>query len=558
MIKKIYNLTYNEIAKQLKKISIKSIMILILLSAIVAPIGINMINSTALIENTEEGHKYSQNQYQMQIDDMKNDKTEKGKVIRGGLEAERDYWKIQAENKVKFEDWRKREVDEYRSLSYNIFALGQVIDGIDSDTLLSNIQNVNPEEVGKYYEISKDKLKEKLNTLTAERDRILSIIVNKDYLMHLENEIKRENGYIQDCKKEIEESEKKLQKEPNNEEAKNIIADRKDDISYKENILKVLQYRYDNKIPFDSTNWRSETLEDIVKCSDTLRTKLMDEKQFNQEKTLPNSTMKMNYEEYKQQFVKNNAEAEGNINKNWYSLKKNMPQLNDIKDARSVVNGLYEIYIILAVIIIIIIGGGIVANEFSKGTIRLLAIRPVSRGKILLSKLLALLIIGYGIILSSLVLLVISSGFVYGFDTLKTPVLEVVNNNVLEVGYFNYMLPKLFMSSTSLVFITSLVFMISTIAKNTALAVAASTVLYLGTLPVLMMFMNDKTAWITDTLFMYINQSMFNVSPIFSEMLKVNLGITLNPVVGSVQLLIASLIMIIISFAVFIKKDIKN
>lgn len=92
----------------------------------------------------------------------------------------------------------------------------------------------------------------------------------------------------------------------------------------------------------------------------------------------------MTYDEYVKNFNDTQAKRVDKIKQIWHGLENNIPALDDIRDARSVLDSTYEIYIILAVIMVIIIGGGIVATEFSKGTIRLLLIRPVSRWKILL------------------------------------------------------------------------------------------------------------------------------------------------------------------------------
>ena len=74
----------------------------------------------------------------------------------------------------------------------------------------------------------------------------------------------------------------------------------------------------------------------------------------------------------------------------------------------------------------IVMGGGIVANEFSEGTIKLLLIRPSKRWKILLSKYIS--VIGYTLLML-LVLLVVSfllGGILFSFKGAGTPFLTNV------------------------------------------------------------------------------------------------------------------------------------
>lgn len=121
-----------------------------------------------------------------------------------------------------------------------------------------------------------------------------------------------------------------------------------------------------------------------------------------------------------------------------------------------------------------------------------------------------------------------------------------------------YLLPKVLLSCSSLIFITSLVFMISTLAKNTALAVAISMVIYLGCAPATDLLVSMSQTWIVNTLIPYINASYLRLIPTAEQILAQNFGMTLNFQGGVIQLLIASAVMLILTFVIFIKKDIKN
>lgn len=283
---------------------------------------------------------------------------------------------------------------------------------------------------------------------------------------------------------------------------------------------------------------------------------MINEKEYSSQATMQG--IAMTYDKYVENYNLKNAQRVDKIKRIWYGLENNIPALDDIRDARSVLNSTYEIYIILAVIMIIVIAGGIVATEFSKGTVRLLLIRPVSRWKILLSKLLAILVVGFSIVILGIGILYVSTGSTFGFETYKTPILETVNGSIVHIEFIKFLLTKIILSCSSLIFISALTFMISTLAKNTALAVAISMVLYIGCAPATDMLISMKQVWIIDTLIPYINASYLRLAPFAEQVLSQNFGLQLQYQKGAIQLLIVSAIMLIITFAIFIKKDVKN
>ncbi|WP_194192333.1 ATP-binding cassette domain-containing protein [Clostridium chrysemydis] len=200
----------------------------------------------------------------------------------------------------------------------------------------------------------------------------------------------------------------------------------------------------------------------------------------------------------------------------------------------------------------------LVLNDIEEYEVKVLAIRPISRWKILLSKLLALLVIGVSIVLGSVIVLLISSGSVYGFDTLKTPILEANGNSIFEVSYLGYFIKNISLSLSGLLFVTGLVFMLSTVTKNTAISVAVSMLIYLGALPITLILASNGVGGILKTFIPYIDYSIFNLVDVFKEMIVTNTVVQLSPEFGSIQLLIGFVIMSVISVIVFIKNDIKN
>ncbi|NFO30748.1 bacitracin ABC transporter permease [Clostridium botulinum] len=560
---KLFNLTYNEVVKQFKKTSIKIIIPIILLSAIVLPLGISKINVDSNIKNAMESNLFLLEDVNNSIESLNKDKNQKAQIEKAYLQAEKEYRQLFVDYKIGFDDWKQKEAEEFRYIAYNLVAIELVLNGYRQDVVLESLQGVNPDEVIKYYEMTLENKKEVEIKFIAEKEKLKDIIINNDYMGHTALEIERKEKYIEGNKKIIYEYEKLKAKNPNDEEGKEKLEELKKEnnlaikeIYALEQDLQVLRFRYDKKVDYDKNNWKNNSIKSIEKNLEEFRRTMQTEKEFS---SMANQQrIEITYDEYVKNYETQNDKCIEEIKEFWYGLENEIPPLNSIRDARSVIDGTYEFYVIFAVIIAIIIGGGIVANEFSKGTIRLLLIRPVSRWKVLLSKLLSVLIISFGIVILGTTILVISSGYVYGFETLKTPLLETINGTITKIDYIQYMIPKLMISVSSLIFITSLVFMISTVARNTALAVAISMVLYLGAAPLTQVLINMKQVWLLKTLIPYINGSFFKIMPFFTEQLSKEYGIQMQYTIGAKQLLLASILMIIVIFVTFTKKDIKN
>lgn len=560
---KLFNLVTNELEKQFKKPSIKIIIVLILITAIFLPIVVNKIPSKSNVFYNLENDKFQLEQSKEYEDSLKNDKTTKGQIRLKYASIDREFMEVIVANEIPYEDWRRKEAEELKFISYELASIEFAINGIPQDVVMENLIGTDPSKVDSYYKLSVDKRKEIQSNLTDKKEQIKNIITTKDHLNHTQEEINRKKQLIEDNKKTIaaynELKSKKVQTEEEKARLSNLEIEAQDAekliVQYEEDI-KILEFRLSNKIDYDKNNWKNNSIETVEKELMELRTPLMTERQYTS--TAAQQGYTMTYDEYVKNYNETNNKRKNKIKEVWYGIENNIPDLKDVNDARSVLNRTYEIYIILGVILVIIIGGGMVASEFSKGTIRLLLIRPVSRWKVLLSKLLSLLIIGFAVSVIGIVILSISTGFVYGMDTYKIPLLETYNNGIIEVNFFKYLIPKIALSSISIIFIASLVFMISTLAKNTALAVAISMVLYLGTPFITELLVSMNQIWIVNTFIPYINSSYFRLMPMTEEILASTHGMAMNFLSGGIQLLILSILMLIITFGIFIKKDVKN
>ena len=128
----------------------------------------------------------------------------------------------------------------------------------------------------------------------------------------------------------------------------------------------------------------------------------------------------------------------------------------------------------LAGLFTIIIAAGIVANEFNWGTIKLLLIRPINRIKILLSKYITVLLFGAFMLIILFAFSFILGSILFGFPDEYYPYLNYYNGTVKEQSMFVHLVGYYGLNSIGILMITTMAFMISTVFRNSSLAIGIS------------------------------------------------------------------------------------
>src|SRR5699024_1599427 len=111
---------------------------------------------------------------------------------------------------------------------------------------------------------------------------------------------------------------------------------------------------------------------------------------------------------------------EANISRYAIEHDIKMSMGNDFKGLLEDFFSNFELFII---VIIVMIAGSIVSEEFNKGTIKLLLVKPYSRTKILLSKYITVLLTIIFTTITVIAMQTIVGGLFFGFDDLKVPTL---------------------------------------------------------------------------------------------------------------------------------------
>ncbi|MEG9296928.1 ABC transporter permease [Mangrovibacillus sp. Mu-81] len=121
----------------------------------------------------------------------------------------------------------------------------------------------------------------------------------------------------------------------------------------------------------------------------------------------------------------------------------------------------------------IIVAAGIVASEFSWGTIKLLLIRPISRTKILISKYITVILYG-GTLLGILFAVSFLIGLILFGGTDQSVHLAYIDGKVVEQNIVGYLIKTYLLKSIDVTMMATMAFMISTVFRSSSLAIGIS------------------------------------------------------------------------------------
>ncbi|RDU38333.1 ABC transporter permease [Neobacillus piezotolerans] len=156
----------------------------------------------------------------------------------------------------------------------------------------------------------------------------------------------------------------------------------------------------------------------------------------------------------------------------------------------------------------IVIAAGIVSSEFSWGTIKLLLIRPIARWKILLSKYLAVLVFGVGLLTLLFVFSLLVGIILFGLPDQPAPHLVYTGGHVVEQNIALQLIAEYLLSSIDILMVATMAFMISAVFRNSSLAIGISLFLLL-TGSTLTMLLAGRFEWTKYFLFANTNLTVY-------------------------------------------------
>ena len=222
-----------------------------------------------------------------------------------------------------------------------------------------------------------------------------------------------------------------------------------------------------------------------------------------------------------------------------------------------------EIISFVVIAFTVVLGAGMIAKEQSNGTIKLLAIRPYNRHKIMFSKILATMFFAFVFVLISFIVTFITGAILYGTTSLD--ILAVFNATTpLVISPITMMLIYMVCMLIKILVFIMLTFFISTIFKSYVAAVSVSVFVYVANL--IITFIGNGANWLKYNIFAnldlfkffggaFINKYTENgnfltnmfLSPVFSDTGILYVGILVSALI---------LVLGITTFAVFKNRDI--
>jgi ABC-2 type transport system permease protein len=178
-------------------------------------------------------------------------------------------------------------------------------------------------------------------------------------------------------------------------------------------------------------------------------------------KQMEQTNSKLEKQFYKEEIAINNYRIKHHIP---FNEKYNMWTF--VKDASQL--------IILAGLFTITISAGIVASEFNWGTIKLLLIRPINRSKILASKYLTVLLFALLMLAILFVFSALLGIILFGLPDHSVPYLTYSNGQVTAQNIVVHLMIYYGLSSIDTIMLATMAFMISSVFRNSSLAIGLS------------------------------------------------------------------------------------
>ena len=227
--------------------------------------------------------------------------------------------------------------------------------------------------------------------------------------------------------------------------------------------------------------------------------------------------------------------------------------IHNTNTLKGILENFYSQFGIFLIVVVVMIAGTIVSEEFNKGTIKLLLVKPYTRNKILMAKAITTLIMIIFIIVVTLVMQILIGGIIFGFDSLSEPVVAYnFNTNTMEeMNIFANLGVQTLTQLPMIILLATLAFAISTLFTNSTLAITISLLGFMSASII------NQLAIGYDLQFMkYFVTMNWDLSIYVNGALPYMEG--MNMTMSIIICVVYFLIMIIPTFIVFKKRNIKN
>ena len=393
------------------------------------------------------------------------------------------------------------------------------------------------------------KLDMELEAVKTGNKEILNSLEYKNLIKEYEKEVKEfkemtEDEYtesiIKEAKLAITATEKEIAELKKMEEADKTVNNGTQILALEKQIklnkhqIEVAEMRMEKDIPYDSKNYMNVALD-----------RYESQKTYIEELEKPGEDATIAQKKDYQTAIKVWEESKY-VLETGQDLSNNLTGNNSLK---SFFSEYLEIYLIL----VIVIAGTIVAEEYSKGTIKNLLVKPYRRSTILTSKLIVTMLSALIFFVVMLIAQILISGILFDFKTMLDPVVEynVVKESIVKYNLFVYILRDFVFTLPYVLVITFFTFAISTITTSAAAAIILGVMSTGGTSIVNQIFTFIEVTWVK-----YFPTLTWNWSQYIDSQYHPSYGASFT---YAVLMTIATwLVLLIPTYIVFNKRDIKN
>ena len=484
------NLIKNELTKIFKKKTIYITMLLIFLMIVF----INCMNKYSN-SSTYSAYMYSESYIESLKDELSNLNPEKPSdvTLYINLKSELDLSNLM--EKYKDSDWKL---------------------SIINDRISPYITEINT------YTYGADKSEEQARKATEEMENIIAKLDENDWKYFANEDLQNANSTIEEL---------------NNQKAQTqdteIIKGLNNEIENAKVEKEIAEYRLEKNIPY-GVDYLNIALTRYQTSSETLISYDLDNKE-------------LDFEEQKEY-----NEALATKEENKYIIETGV-DINKSDGLKGSLQYFYSQYGVFIIVVIIMIAGTIVSEEFNKGTIKLLLVKPYTRNQILLSKFLTVLIISAFVIVSTILMQILVGGILFGFGSIFEPVVvyNLSANAIQEINIFAYLGIQTLTQLPIIILLATLAFAISTIFSNSALAITISLLGYMGASIINQLAIAYKLTFMQYFVTMNwdLSQYLFGGLPYMEGM---------NLITSIIVCVVYLLIMLIPTFIIFKKRNIKN
>ncbi len=511
------------VLNEFKKLFAKKSIYIIFIVVILLLLGINILNKLVLNFVYDEFGMFDKSRTIEQLEEELKAIETAGFKDKLYDEDEWRYIKFDIEQKKFIEMLNEDEAHSWKiNLLYpdsEIFPLQREYFDLELQAAQGNYKILDSTEYKKVKEEYEKSLKE--FALMTEEEFIEKSLKDKQEIIKQTNiglaELEKEIGNIEDDRYLLQQ-----------------IEDLKYTIKITEHDIEILNIRKDKNISYSWNSYMNQALNeyDFLKFNFDVNDKPTEDKD------------KMTKREYYYNLK--------NLNESKYILDTGH-EINNPNTGNKSLSTFLSGYIVLYLVIIIVIAGTIVAEEYSKGTIKNLLVVPYKRSTILLSKLITIIIMSVITFVVLFLAQVVISGLMYDFNTMLDPVVfyNVNAGSIQKYNLFYYVIKEFIYTLPYILVFTLFSFAVSTLTTSSAAAITLGITSVFATDIVNQLILYAEKDWIK-----YIPTINWNWSAFNSQ--EYLLSSSIDPNIAIPITIATLLIFLIPTFMVFKRRDIKN